>query len=249
MSNKGTSATKKRGATPVSKEDAELAALKKELKGLEKEADFDYPEEQTVESLTELLKEVKSALEADEEVGEEDSEEDAEDEPEADEDTDDKSEDEDSEEEEEDDDADPEEPRPTNLDNDDLDRINEETPDITGEAVDIIENTQYIRTYSKVQHGKDFKAQAEGFVAKRDAQNKEKDNGKKCKLVDSSTVDHVYVQFRREVGRGDNRKVEAQRVEFSLKRDGKKFKAMALALALKVANTPGQDGPGVVVVQ
>jgi len=242
----------KAGKSTAPTKDAEtkkIDALMAELKPLEEQVDFEYPEEKTVESLTELLEEVKATLaedsdEEDETVGgdEESDEESSSDE---------QSDEEDEEAEDDDFDGDPNIARPTALDSAEIEAIEEEVGDIKGDAISIVEGNQLIRTYYDSKHseeGSSYKDKAEGFVTKRTSQNAEKDNGKKCKAVDASTIKQVFTVFRRETGKGDNRRVELQRVEFSLKNNGKTFKEQAHALALKVANTPGQDGPGVVVL-
>lgn len=235
-------------------ETKKIDALMAELKPLEDQVDFEYPEEKTVESLTELLEEVKATLaddEGDETVGNEgEGEGDDTDDEETDE-SDDEDADADDDAEDDEFDGDPSVARPTALDKDEIDAIEEVVGDIKGDAICIVEGNQLIRTYYDSKHseeGSSFKDKAEGFVTKRTNQNAEKDNGKKCKAVDANTIKQVYTVFRRETGKGDNRRVELQRVEFSLKNNGKTFKEQAHVLALKVANTPGQDGPGVVVL-
>lgn len=255
MSKKAT--TKKATAPKTGDADAKkIKALKAELKPLEEQVDFEYPEVETVESLTELLEEVKATLSEDDEVGgdEDGDSEDADDSEDTDEkDTKDEADTEETDEdaEDEDYDGDPSVKRPTSLSEDEVEAIEEEIGDIKGDAICIVEGNQLIRTYYDATHseeGSSYKDKAEGFVAKRTTQHVEKDDGKKCKAVDASTIKQVFTVFRRETGKGDNRRVELQRVEFSLKANGKTFKEQAHALALKVANTPGQDGPGVVVL-
>jgi hypothetical protein len=251
---KKTTANKASKSTAPTKdaETKKIDALMAELKPLEDQVDFEYPEEKTVESLTELLEEVKATLADDEDeetVGDEEGGEGEGDE--SDDEETDESDDEDADAEDDEFDGDPNVARPTALNKDEIDAIEEEVGDIKGDAICIVEGNQLIRTYYDATHseeGSSFKDKAEGFVTKRTAQHAEKDNGKKCKAVDANTIKQVYTVFRRETGKGDNRRVELQRVEFSLKNNGKTFKEQAHALALKVANTPGQDGPGVVVL-
>lgn len=255
-------ATTKKASTKAKadKVDPKIKALKDELKQLEEVADFDYPEEETVESLTELLAEVKGALEdADDDDGDDlgaddgdadadDSEDDSDDADADDADADDA----DAEDDDDDYDGDPSVKRPTALDAEDVDTIEEEIGDIKGDAICIVEGNQLIRTYYDAIHsekGSSYKDKAEGFVEKRNAQHKAKDNGKTCTAVDANKIDTVHCVFRRETGKGDNRRVEVQKVAFTRKGNGKTFKEQAHALALKVANTPGQDGPGVVVLR
>lgn len=257
--------TKKKTTATKPKVDPKVKALLAELKPLEEEMDFDYPAKPTVANLTALLKEVKEAMEDDseeeevteDEESDDESEEDSEEEGLDEEDEEDESDEDegsdedeaDSEDEDEDYDGDPDVDRPTNLSKEDRERVDDETPEIKGKSVEVMENNEHIRTYSEDLHGDDFKEKAEGFVEKRNDINKEKDNGRKCKLVATKEITRLFVKYRRETGSGDSRRVEMQKVEFSKATEGPKFKELAHALAVKVANTPSQDGPGVVVVK
>lgn len=250
----GVNLKKNKVATKVAKKkvaskkpgEEKIKALLAELKPLEAEVEFDYPEAPTVANLTALLKDVKASAEADDEDDDAEEEDDSkENEEEA------GSDDEEEADAEDDDDydGDPELERPKNLSREDTAQLNQEIVEIKGKSVEIVDETEHIRTYSEDLHGDDFKVMAEGFVEKRNEMHKVNGVKRKCILFNSKDLKKVFVKYRRETGKGDNRRIEMQKVEFSAKGNGPKFKELAHALAVKVGNTPGQDGPGVVVVK
>lgn len=248
-------ATKKATKKAAAKVDPKLKEVKASLKEFEAEFEFDYPEDPNdLKAHEELLVELQTSSEENSEEEEDNlgSEEEADETPEEEESDEDEPEEEleeSDEDEDEDYDGDPNVARPKDLSKTDRARIDKETPEVDGDAVDVISGNEYVRTYSKKEHGKEFAKLATEFAEKLNEKYSERDLDRKAEVVDSGTIEQVFVVYRREVGKGDNRRMENQKVQFSLEKDGPKFKAMATALKVKVSNTPGQDKPGTVVLK